>query len=314
MSDTNMNASEGNDDSIDLFAIYKHKPFLPFDKEKMVADARAAIARDETGDDDDVDDAAVSASIVHAEDDAEVSESITFDDDDETDDGEETDDAGSDDADGDDANGEADADDADGDNEAKDDADGDKTDDVEDSSSLAPSDENAGTDDGNDDGVDASDGKGEDLDDASDGNGDGWDDDSMSVILDKATMGAVKRNDTLFFWQIEGLLKDNGTQYSWMHLRDNPPKLVFKRPNEEPFIVILGKTEANQLAAALERVCRAYNAVPIDDQKKEHFTRKNWKRKIREMFEDNPIGFVAKIAATVFVVGIVIAASIMSLA
>lgn len=139
-----------------------------------------------------------------------------------------------------------------------------------------------------------------------------WNDDDMSVILDKSTMGAIKRNDTLFFWQIEGLLKENGTQYSWMHLRDNPPRLVFKRPNEEPFIVILGKAEVNQLAPALERVRRAYNAVPIDDPKKEHWNKKNWKRKLKDSFEDNPIGFITKIAGTLLIVILMILTIILS--
>lgn len=152
-----------------------------------------------------------------------------------------------------------------------------------------------------------------DSDDDSDDNSKyAWNDDDMSVILDKSTMGAVKRNDTLFFWQIEGLLKENGTQYSWMHLRDNPPRLVFKRPNEEPFIVILGKAEVNQLAPALERVRRAYNAVPIDDPKKEHWNKKNWKRKLKDSFEDNPIGFITKIAGTILIVILMILAIVLS--
>lgn len=152
-----------------------------------------------------------------------------------------------------------------------------------------------------------------DSDDDSDDNSKyAWNDDDMSVILDKSTMGAIKRNDTLFFWQIEGLLKENGTQYSWMHLRDNPPRLVFKRPNEEPFIVILGKAEVNQLAPALERVRRAYNAVPIDDPKKEHWNKKNWKRKLKDSFEDNPIGFITKIAGTILIVILMILAIILS--
>lgn len=248
-----MNAFEDNDGDIDLLAAYRYEPSTPFDREKMAADARAAVDGGETGDgSDDAD-----IEIMHARKNTEKDENITFDDE------------------------------------------------------VSPSLSSDGEKDGEDD--DASpDENGDDGDNPSSEHD--WDDDRMSVILDKATMGAVKRNDTLFFWQIEGLLKDNGTQYSWMHLRDNPPKLVFKRPNEEPFIVILGKTEANQLAPALERVCRAYNAVPIDDPKREHLTRKNWKRKMKEMFEDNPIGFVARIATAVFIAGIMIAALIMSLA
>lgn len=160
---------------------------------------------------------------------------------------------------------------------------------------------------------DEDDSSSEDSDDDSDDNNKyAWNDDDMSVILDKSTMGAVKRNDTLFFWQIEGLLKENGTQYSWMHLRDNPPRLVFKRPNEEPFIVILGKAEVNQLAPALERVRRAYNAVPIDDPKKEHWNKKNWKRKLKDSFEDNPIGFITKIAGTLLIVILMILTIILS--
>lgn len=160
---------------------------------------------------------------------------------------------------------------------------------------------------------DEDDSSSEDSDDDSDDNNKyAWNDDDMSVILDKSTMGAVKRNDTLFFWQIEGLLKENGTQYSWMHLRDNPPRLVFKRPNEEPFIIILGKAEVNQLAPALERVRRAYNAVPIDDPKKEHWNKKNWKRKLKDSFEDNPIGFITKIAGTILIVILMILAIVLS--
>lgn len=160
---------------------------------------------------------------------------------------------------------------------------------------------------------DEDDSSSEDSDDDSDDNNKyAWNDDDMSVILDKSTMGAVKRNDTLFFWQIEGLLKENGTQYSWMHLRDNPPRLVFKRPNEEPFIIILGKAEVNQLAPALERVRRAYNAVPIDDPKKEHWNKKNWKRKLKDSFEDNPIGFITKIAGTLLIVILMILTIILS--
>lgn len=160
---------------------------------------------------------------------------------------------------------------------------------------------------------DEDDSSSEDSDDDSDDNSKyAWNDDDMSVILDKSTMGAVKRNDTLFFWQIEGLLKENGTQYSWMHLRDNPPRLVFKRPNEEPFIIILGKAEVNQLAPALERVRRAYNAVPIDDPKKEHWNKKNWKRKLKDSFEDNPIGFITKIAGTILIVILMILAIVLS--
>ena len=39
----------------------------------------------------------------------------------------------------------------------------------------------------------------------------GWSEDEMSVILDSTTMGAIKRNNALFFWEIDGLLKSNGT-------------------------------------------------------------------------------------------------------
>lgn len=133
---------------------------------------------------------------------------------------------------------------------------------------------------------------------------DDWDD--GSVILDKSTMGAIKRNDNLFYWEIDGLLKENGKQYSFTHLQSNPPKLVFKRPGMEPFTVYLGKKEVEQLAPALERVRRAMNAVPIDDPKKEHITKKNWRRKLRESFEDNPIGFIGKIVGTLAVIVIAV--------
>lgn len=142
----------------------------------------------------------------------------------------------------------------------------------------------------------------DDSDEDSSDNGSAWDDEKVAVILDKITIGAIKRNDNLFLWEIEGLLKKNGKQHSFMYLRDNPPKLVFKRPGMDPFMIYLGKEEVNQLAPALEKVRRAYNAVPINDDKKERFTVKNWKRKLREAFEDNPIGFIGKIAAALIVV------------
>lgn len=130
-----------------------------------------------------------------------------------------------------------------------------------------------------------------------------------SVILDEATMGAVKRNDNLFLWQIEGLIKDNGKQHSALYLNDNPPKLVFRRPGMEPFTVFLGREEVNQLAPALERVRRAYNSVPIDGKpKREHWSRKNWKRKIKEAFEDNPLGMIGKALGLIGIIAIIIIA------
>lgn len=198
---------------------------------------------------------------------------------------------------------------------ATDDEDGDdsENDDIENIISKERETKNHFNDDDEDDSSsEDSDDKLDSYDDSDDNSKYAWNDDDMSVILDKSTMGAVKRNDTLFFWQIEGLLKENGTQYSWMHLRDNPPRLVFKRPNEEPFIIILGKAEVNQLAPALERVRRAYNAVPIDDPKKEHWNKKNWKRKLKDSFEDNPIGFITKIAGTILIVILMILAIVLS--
>lgn len=130
-----------------------------------------------------------------------------------------------------------------------------------------------------------------------------------SVILDEATMGAVKRNDNLFLWQIEGLIKDNGKQHSALYLNDNPPKLVFRRPGMEPFTVFLGREEVNQLAPALERVRRAYNSVPIDGKpKREHWNRKNWKRKIKETFEDNPLGMIGKALGLIGIIAVIIIA------
>lgn len=135
-----------------------------------------------------------------------------------------------------------------------------------------------------------------------------WDDDKMAVIFDSATMGAIKRNNNLFFWEIDGLLKDNGKQHSWMTLNNNPPKLIFKRPNDKPFVVFLGKEEVSQLLGALERVRKAYNAMPIEDEKKERINKHNWKRIIREHFEDNPLGFIGKIAGVIAVIIVIILA------
>lgn len=135
-----------------------------------------------------------------------------------------------------------------------------------------------------------------------------WDDDKMAVIFDSATMGAIKRNNNLFFWEIDGLLKDNGKQHSWMTLNNNPPKLIFKRPDDKPFVVFLGKEEVSQLLGALERVRKAYNAMPIEDEKKERINKHNWKRIIREHFEDNPLGFIGKIAGVIAVIIVIILA------
>lgn len=135
-----------------------------------------------------------------------------------------------------------------------------------------------------------------------------WDDDKMAVIFDSVTMGAIKRNNNLFFWEIDGLLKDNGKQHSWMTLNNNPPKLIFKRPNDKPFVVFLGKEEVSQLLGALERVRKAYNAMPIEDEKKERINKHNWKRIIREHFEDNPLGFIGKIAGVIAVIIVIILA------
>lgn len=135
-----------------------------------------------------------------------------------------------------------------------------------------------------------------------------WDDDKMAVIFDSATMGAIKRNNNLFFWEIDGLLKDNGKQHSWMTLNNNPPKLIFKRPNDKPFVVFLGKEEVSQLLGALERVRKAYNAIPIEDEKKERINKHNWKRIIKEHFEDNPLGFIGKIAGVIAVIIVIILA------
>lgn len=135
-----------------------------------------------------------------------------------------------------------------------------------------------------------------------------WDDDKMAVIFDSTTMGAIKRNNNLFFWEIDGLLKDNGKQHSWMTLNNNPPKLIFKRPNDKPFVVFLGKEEVSQLLGALERVRKAYNAMPIEDEKKERINKHNWKRIIREHFEDNPLGFIGKIAGVIAVIIVIILA------
>lgn len=157
-------------------------------------------------------------------------------------------------------------------------------------------------DDNNEDEDDKDDSKDDESEEHDSSDDSAWDDEKVAVILDKTTIGAIKRNDNLFLWEIEGLLKKNGQQHSFMYLRDNPPKLVFKRPGMDPFMIYLGKEEVNQLAPALEKVRRAYNAVPINDDKKEHFNAKNWKRKLREAFEDNPISFVGKIAAAVIVV------------
>lgn len=134
----------------------------------------------------------------------------------------------------------------------------------------------------------------------------GWSEDEMSVILDSTTMGAIKRNNALFFWEIDGLLKSNGTQHSWVYLKNNPPKLTFKRPKEQPFTIFLGKEEVNQLAPALEAVRKAYNAVPIQEKKKEKWTLHNFANIFKSKFYENPGLMVAKIAAIIVMVGIAI--------
>lgn len=134
----------------------------------------------------------------------------------------------------------------------------------------------------------------------------GWSEDEMSVILDSTTMGAIKRNNALFFWEIDGLLKSNGTQHSWVYLKNNPPKLTFKRPKEQPFTIFLGKEEVNQLAPALEAVRKAYNAVPIQEKKKEKWTLHNFASIFKNKFYENPGLMVAKIAAIVVMIGIAI--------
>lgn len=134
----------------------------------------------------------------------------------------------------------------------------------------------------------------------------GWSEDEMSVILDSTTMGAIKRNNALFFWEIDGLLKSNGTQHSWVYLKNNPPKLTFKRPKEQPFTIFLGKEEVNQLAPALEAVRKAYNAVPIQEKKKEKWTLHNFANIFKNKFYENPGLMVAKIAAIVVMIGIAV--------
>ena len=131
--------------------------------------------------------------------------------------------------------------------------------------------------------------------------------DDLSVILDQTTYGAIKRSDSLFYWSIDGLLNKKGKVYNAFHLDANPPVLSFKRPGEEPFKVILGKAEVEQLAPALERVRRAYNSIPIEDKKKEPWSKRNFRRKLREAFEDNPLGFIGKIIGGLLVVAIIIA-------